>query len=754
MEPTGRKTGAERGSAVLVVVLYIAVAIAALSFVSSSRVVAETNAQGVLEGESRALNAAFAQIHLAMNVVTNSAYDGQNRNLELRAAVAGDNGGTVAGATQTEPLYTTEAEETAYGSVAWLDSTVDPPYGFLVGTNVRVYAARDYVQRIQRLRDTTIAPVDPTGLSDSYFVLEAAGRNGDVVRLVSALVRENEPFSSFVFFQNRGTLGISGAPRGLIHANESIDFYFPDGLYQDDVSSVEGFGFQAGATPDNTSLMNANPEARRIDLAAVDFEDLKSKADFFVGQDGLDAEILFTADGQARIQEFTPPYFEMVTQSRTDETEELVKVGEQEVTYEEEVIDHWIDEDYWTTEQVQIGENIEDRTRDVEVQVGTEEVVHTRTEPIYEWQTVTRYRSVQVWVPYNSGADGGTSVGGGGAGELGEYEWVQEPYDSDEQVQVGEEIIEYTVTEPVFETVTEDYTVTVPVFEDQDVLKTRQIPVYVTVTQTRMEDIYEWQEVEKEIQVNDYEPVTTTWDEEVWNPPTLVDTTYVQLSGTDGGMIYIDGRITSMEGELQGRLTVVGNEKIRVTGNIQYVDDDGDTAMLNGTDYREVYERNPDYDARNVLGVIARDDIVFTHELPSSTELTGTFLAAQGRVGIDAFWADSTGELHPDSESNRETYLTAEQREKERAYDRHSDYKTMPFVKNSLRRTGGLISNNRIMETYVTMEDGSSQVTAGFKRGNMKFDISLLHNPPPNFVVVPRPVLTYYAPVLAVRDDF
>ena len=42
---------------------------------------------------------------------------------------------------------------------------------------------------------------------------------------------------------------------------------------------------------------------------------------------------------------------------------------------------------------------------------------------------------------------------------------------------------------------------------------------------------------------------------------------------------------------------------------------------------------------------------------------------------------------------------------------------------------------------------------AGFKRGNMKFDINLLFNPPPNFVEVPRPVLTYYAPIFFVRNN-
>jgi len=44
-------------------------------------------------------------------------------------------------------------------------------------------------------------------------------------------------------------------------------------------------------------------------------------------------------------------------------------------------------------------------------------------------------------------------------------------------------------------------------------------------------------------------------------------------------------------------------------------------------------------------------------------------------------------------------------------------------------------------------------VKAGFKRGTSKFDINMLHNPPPNFVEVPRPVLAYFAPVFATRAN-
>ena len=89
----------------------------------------------------------------------------------------------------------------------------------------------------------------------------------------------------------------------------------------------------------------------------------------------------------------------------------------------------------------------------------------------------------------------------------------------------------------------------------------------------------------------------------------------------------------------------------------------------------------------------------------------------------------------------------------ERNYDR-TDYRTRRFTKESLRRIGGLISNNRIVETYIQPDsNGNAYVDAGFKHGSMKFDLNLIFNPPPNFVEVPRPVLAAYAPIFLVRTN-
>ncbi|MHC4225302.1 MAG: hypothetical protein ACYSUN_15035, partial [Planctomycetota bacterium] len=399
----------------LLVVVFIAAAIAGLAALSSGRVVSEARHQTVMENESRALNQAYGRIHFAMNVVNNSAYDDENHNLEIRNALAA-------------PIpHATDAPE-------WLLDPEEVEHGLIDPSQVRVYRARDYVKRLQKLQGEYIEDVDPLGLSDKYFVLEALGQSGDTVRLVSALVRENEPFSSFVFFQNNHTLGISGAPRGLIHGNTNIAFYFADGRYDDSVSSVGGFEYRAGATRDNTAIRNGNPSAKEINLEEVDFEELKLKANAFVGEPGLDAEIKFFGDGKIRITPYTPPRYELVI---TEETHTVI-TGYEEVTYT-------------TTMQVQVGTTTEQRTRQVVVGYETEtytvevpvyedqEITKTRQVPIYELQTVTRTRWVKVFVPYDTGGDagGGTTVGDSGEGILGEYVWVEEEYQTEENVLVG-----------------------------------------------------------------------------------------------------------------------------------------------------------------------------------------------------------------------------------------------------------------------------------------------------------------------------
>ena len=736
----------EKG-AMLFVVLFIAAAIAALAAISSSRVVTETRSQKALEEESLAYNEAYSQLQLAMNVVNTSAYTDENKNIQLRDAMLGDFGGTAGGETAS--------------TEAWLQDPAGVFHGRIQGTDVRCYTGRDYLQRLAQLKGETVGDVDPDGESASYFVLEAAGRAGDTLRLVSALVRENEPFSSFVFFQNRHPLGLSGSPRGLVHSNDTIEFYFPNGSYVDSVSAVNGFSYEAGATPGNTNIATANPEAESISLTAVDFAVLKTKADTFVGTTGLDAEILFLANGQMQIREFTPPHFEDVEYSWTGD----VLIG-------------WTTETVTEIQSVQVGTTSEARTRQiitgyttvtyyVDVPVYEDQVVtksrvdpvyedqlveKTRQVPIYELQTVTKTRWVEVFVPYDDGTDsgGGTAVGGGG-GVAGEYVWVEESYQTEENVLIGYNTETYYETEQVqvgTTTVTWTETVQVQVGTVSEE-RTRDDPIYETETYYVDVPVYEDQSVDVQQDVPVYETQTTTWTVREFFAPTFVGPeTNINL-GDAANTIYIDGRITKISGDINGRVTVIANEQVRITGSLRYVDDGGDLAMLNGDDYTQSYQRNEAYDGNSVLGLIARDDVLYVKAMPSSAEINATLMSATGRVGIEGFAIDEYGEPTKDWRYG----MTAAENEKADAYEQ-TIYHTHRFVKDSLRRIGGIISNDRILETYILpRDDGTSYVDAGFKRGSMRFDFNLMFNPPPNFVEVPRPVVTSVAPIYFVRNE-
>ena len=580
----------ERGT-MLVVILFIASAIAALAAISSGRVVAETNQQRVLESETQAYNQAYAQLQMALNVVNNSSYDDELRNLELAAAMNGDHGGTIGGEDQDH-------------LPDWMKDPSGVQHGKIRGTDVKVYRGKDYLKRLQQLKGQSLTDQDPFDVSRSYFVIEAIGRESETIRIVSALVRENEPFSSFVFFQNRHTLGVSGKPRGLIHSNDQLAFYFPNGEYTDGVSAVNGFTYEAGATSGNTNILDGNPDAKQIDLDSVDFEKLKSAADLFSGTEGLDAEIRLLADGRVRIREYTKPRWEEEDRSYTYtavvgyETEtvtenQMVQVGTAEEERTRTVQTGTTTETYNETIQVQIGTETETYNVTVREQTGTTTEERTRNVPVYETRLVTCTRRVRVFVPYDDGS-GGTAVGGGADGVPGEWVWVDEEYECEETFIARYETETYTVDVPVFEERVEERTREVPIYEERVEERTREVPVYGEETYTVEVPVYEEQEVEVEREVPITEERTIDYTEWVYYPAERQSTTYKTIPES-GGTVYIDGRITKLDGQLNGRLTIVGNERTRITGNIQYVDDAGNKAMKNGNDYTQTYERNSDY---------------------------------------------------------------------------------------------------------------------------------------------------------------
>jgi hypothetical protein len=333
---------------------------------------------------------------------------------------------------------------------------------------------------------------------------------------------------------------------------------------------------------------------------------------------------------------------------------------------------------------------------------------------------------VQVFMPYDTDT-GGTTVGGNGDTVPGEYVWVQEEYESVEEVLVGYTSETYTAIESVqVGTTTET--------------RTRSVPIYETETYTEEVPVYETEESEETRSVPVYETRTTTYQVREYIAPQAIRTTAVTLDGD--GTIFIEGRVTGLGGDLTGRLTIVSNDKVRITNSLRYLDADGDTAMLNGNDHAAAYERNPDYDGTSVLGIIARDDILYTQSLPNQAELNVSLVAVYGRVGVDGMAIQADGTPTTDIHFG----LTAEEIDRESAYA--AAYGSSRFVKDSLRRIGAAVSDERIIESYIRSRyDGSTYVEAGFKRGRMQYDIGMAHRPPPSFPVVPRPKIVARTPV-------
>ncbi|MHC5050023.1 MAG: hypothetical protein ACYTGK_05365, partial [Planctomycetota bacterium] len=109
----------------------------------------------------------------------------------------------------------------------------------------------------------------------------------------------------------------------------------------------------------------------------------------------------------------------------------------------------------------------------------------------------------------------------------------------------------------------------------------------------------------------------------------------------------------------------------------------------------EPYTRNPDYTGNSVLGILARDDILFTWEMPNNAEVNATLMSVEGRVGSDGLWVDPEGNPVKDSWWARRNLLTEEEFDKELSYDKSGNYRTRPFVKDSLRGTTSTCSSTR-----------------------------------------------------------
>ena len=539
-------------------------------------------------------------------------------------------------------------------------------------------------------------------------------------------------------------------------------FYFPNGNYVDSVSAVNGFEYKAGADRGQHEHPTGNPEAKPINLEEVDFDGLQAKATTFRGTPGLDAEIKFFATGSVRIEQYTPPRYEDghadLDRRRCSRATRRTTVTQRNrcrsARCRSRARARW-----------SVGYTTETYTVDVPI-YETQTVTRTRQDPVYENSTVEKTRQVPVYETQTTTCTrwcrsscrtttepaAARRSAAAAACLAGEYVWQSRELPCQQNVLTGYTTETYTTTEQVqvgTKTVTWQEQVQVQVGTQQQT-QTRQVPVYDTETYYVDVPVYEQQRRAGRAAVPGLP-----------DPDLHVDRDGLRRAAADvddehrrprrrANTIYIDGRITKLDGDLNGRVTIVGNEKVRVTGNLRYVDDDGDTAMLNGGDYTKPYTRNDQYDGNSVLGIIARDDVLLTNGMPAQAEVNATMLSTTGRVGIDGFQIDASGEpvkdvvLRPLGRGERSASKPTTARAT-----------TTAFTKDSLRRLGGIVCNDRILETYIQPRgDGTSYVNSGFKRGSMRFDFNLLFNPPPNFVEVPRPVEISIAPVYFMRGGY
>jgi hypothetical protein len=309
----------------------------------------------------------------------------------------------------------------------------------------------------------------------------------------------------------------------------------------------------------------------------------------------------------------------------------------------------------------------------------------TVTVPVDHYDPVTVTYQVTVQVPvFVEGGGGGETGGSGGSGETGYYIYV-----------------------------------------DQVETRTRTDWVYSHTTyEQQTQTVWVWDGTYRtEVRYN--------WIVDGTNTVTQLQTIYVptQFVATHNlsadGVVYVRGdihidRMRTSRGDpydvhkLDGSVTLVSGDDIRIRDSIQYAhpDQNGNlqSAYLNGDDYSQDYIPNPNYGGASVLGLIANDEISYeTNYLPQNTEINATMLAKGRNVFAKGIRVASSGSV---SESG-----TA-------------------YVRDSLRRLGGLISNRRPVSSYV---DGNNAVTRGFIRGKTVFDRRQLVNPPRGFPTLNRP---------------
>lgn len=593
---------------------------------------------------------------------------------------------------------------------------------------------RDALSEPNQVIPGTDVRIEQVGASN-YFTLRTSATHGGVTSFAEAVVRESSPVSQYNLFVIDHPVGLSGQPRGAIHTNKWVDFYFPGGHYRDSVTAVEGFNFVAGASAENTRFSGTtNPAAPPSNvLESVDFADLWSNADVLAITDtDLVAEVVFEGS-TARVDLYRPRHVVMRTRTRQRQVfshYETVDYVESEPIYTD--VPYTVTETVYRTEEYRedeqrpvywwrlvtqtVTENVyEDRVVEYEVQV-----------PVYATRDVERQVQRYVWISYDSSSSGTSSSGGtvASSGDGSGYwamrtvtETVEETYidhyatetrSRTERVKVGTRSYDRDVWERY-----------VHHYDTVSVRRTRQVPDGTReVTLTRQE-ITGYRDVPKTREVAVYDTVTETYEEPVEIAEQFVRSETMALNGT----AFIGGDVRKISGAVSGRLSLIVGGSVEITDNIRYVDADGDTRMLNGTDPEQPYTENPQYDGNALLAIMANDDVLYSKDGPSNLEVNASLVSANGSVSFEGIVTSSDGT------------------------DVWTELPTSGnHVRNSLRRLGGIVSRKRPVATYI---DDRGYITAGYERGESVMDQNLIlsagNNAPPPFMfeaAVPTWVIT------------
>jgi hypothetical protein len=608
-------------------------------------------------------------------------------------------------------IYASRAQERAFGELERAKNIVNAsPYFNDQNTALKaaVLSSPPYIP------GTEVAVEKVGGPTSEWYTLKASGEFMGITRRAQIFVRQRSPVSAFNFFVVDHPLGISGAPRGAIHSNKTVDFYFPWGTFRDQVTASEGFNFKAGATPVNTRLWGQNdahaPKQNIMDGISV--TDLKSKPTTLKVVDNLVAEIRFLGKN-TQVKLFQPAFQKqvqktgqkwvfdkMVTETWTEQVEvnrtEFYNVTEDVF---KDTVQTW-------TEQKKVYRDVQEnyqKTQNVYTDI-TE--TYTVQEPIYEKKWVTIQQIEKVWVenppPSLKDIEGGFSVGGQQAA-TGHWENISKNTQVLRDILVGHKPVVKTRTKKVktgTQVVTK--TRTVQVFDHfVNVQKSKVVKVKIgtKVVQKSRQVFDHYKTVTKSRNVPKYRQEAYQYMDWVNVAEKLARTQVVPTKG----VLYFEKMIRKIQGKVEGQVSVASNDRVQITDSIQYHDANNNTRMLNGLDKTKRYQFNPAYRGKSILGIMSRNDITYSRNIPASIEINASLISTEGKVSMEGISVNNDGTQVGISNSAAA----------------HPNL----YVKDSIRRLGGIVSRKRPVATYV---DSSNNVGCGFKEGVSIMDRNMI----------------------------